>query len=376
MRQIRILHCNNDNKNMGGAYLVTRKLEPYVRDLGYVFDYITMDEFVINGDKDTDPMNGSRTFSAKLRGNKVLGHIELPFYVKKVLKQNPYEIVHIDIDSAWKALLYAIPAKMSGAKVLVHSHATGIDGEHKSIKGRLHYICKNVLAHYTDKYIGCSSGAMHWLCPKNQMDKAELVVNGIDNKEFFFNQEIREKCRRELGLENKFVLCNVGRINDNKNQIFLVDVLKEMKELLSETVLLLVGPYTEEDLNKLKEKIKTNQMEASVIVVGATNDVNKYLNASDYFVLPSHFEGFSLASIEAQSTGLRCLLSTGTPPEAKITDLADRSDLKLGAEEWANLIIKHCSKPYERDTVHLSSEYTMEGMAKHLTQIYDALIGG
>lgn len=87
MKQIRVLHCNNDNKNMGGAYLVTRKLEPYVREIGYVFDYITMDEFVVSGHEDTDPMQGSKTFAARLRGNKLVGHIKLPLYVKKYLKK-------------------------------------------------------------------------------------------------------------------------------------------------------------------------------------------------------------------------------------------------------------------------------------------------
>ena len=186
MKQIRVLHCNNDNKNMGGAYLVTRKLEPYVREIGYVFDYITMDEFVVSGHEDTDPMQGSKTFSARLRGNKLVGHIKLPLYVKKVLKENSYPIVHIDIDSAWKALLYALPAKKFGAKVLIHSHATGIDGDHKGIKGFLHIICKKIIAHYTDQYIGCSNRAIEWLCPKERLNSAELLMNGIDRREFFF----------------------------------------------------------------------------------------------------------------------------------------------------------------------------------------------
>ena len=193
---------------------------------------------------------------------------------------------------------------------------------------------------------------------------------------FFFDQSVRNECRKELGLGKHFTVCNVGRINDNKNQVFLIDVIQELRNYIPDAVLLLVGPYTEEDLEKLKDKIKRSQAENYVIIVGATNNVNKYLNAADYFVLPSYFEGFSLASIEAQSTGLKCLLSTGTPPEVRITDLAERADLNLGAKEWANLINKQCSNQYERKTAILSNEYTMEGMAKHLTQIYDALVGG
>lgn len=377
MKQIRILHCNNDNKNMGGAYLVERKLEPYIREKGYIFDYITMDEFVDNGDKNTDPLDGSRTFSAKLRGNKIIGHIKLPFFVKKVLHDNPYMIVHIDIDSAWKALLYAVPAKKMGAKVIIHSHATGIDGNHKGIKFFFHKTCKKMLGKYSDKYIGCSNEALKWLCPESKKDSSELLVNGLDTSEFYYNESVRNECRKELDLENSFVICNVGRINENKNQVFLVDVLVELKKLIPNAVLLLVGPYTEENLDILKAKIKMVGVDSSVIISGPTNNVNKVLNASDYFVLPSKFEGFSLASIEAQSTGLNCLLSTGTPDEVKVSELAERVDISLGAKEWAQIIYQKSITPNrERKTLRLNNEYTMEGMAQHLSNIYDSLIGG
>jgi len=376
MSQVRILHCNNDNKNMGGAYIVMRKLDPYMRQYGYVFDYITMDEFVVRGKAAVYPLEDSKTFSAKLRSNKIVGHIKLPFYVRKILKENPYNIVHIDIDSAWKALLYAIPAKKSGAKVLIHSHATGIDGDYKGIKGALHGFCKCILSKYSDKYIGCSQQALYWLCPKERLQQGEVLVNGIDKNEYFYNNSLRIKTRKELNIEDCFVLCNVGRINDNKNQSFLIDVIKELKKMISSVMLLLVGPYTEEDYNKLTRKIQLEQMNEEVIIIGETDQVNKYLNAADYFVLPSIFEGLSLASIEAQSTGVRCLLSMGTPPEAKVTELAIREPLESGMKVWASIIYNDSIKQFKRCSGEISIKNTMEGMARHLSNIYMALIGG
>lgn len=376
MSKIRVLHCNNDNKNMGGAYLVERKLEQYMRRYGYIFDYITMDEFIIRGNKETDPLKDSRIFSARLRNHKVTGHIRLPFYVKKVLKNNPYQIVHIDTDSAWKALLYAIPAKKSGAKVLIHSHASGIDGSHKVIKSILHRICKRILAKYADKYIGCSKRALEWLCPEKLLSNAEVLINGINREEYFYDEELRLKTREELDIKEKFVLCNVGRINDNKNQAFLVDVLCGLKVYYPDAVLLLVGPYTKEDYDKLIGKIDVENMRDSVIIAGETDQVNKYLNAADFFVLPSIFEGMPLASIEAQSVGLKCLLSTGTPPEVKMTKLVNREPLNSGANIWAKKIYNESVKPYHRCPTKINSINTMDGMAQHLFKIYSKLTGG
>ena len=373
MKQIRVLHCNNDNKNMGGAYLITRRLDPYMRQYGYVFDYMTMDEFAAGGTSETDPPGDARTFSARLRGNRLIGHMRLPFYVKKVFRDNPYKIVHIDIDSAWKALLYAVPAKLSGAKVLVHSHATGIDGDHKGLKGMLHTACKKILSKYTDKYIGCSRKAIEWLCPEKRLSKATVLRNGIDRNEFFFDEKLRDQTRRELRIEDRFVVCNVGRINDNKNQIFLIDVLKELQHSIPSALLILVGPYDEYDYTKLMQKIRQEELENSVQLIGNTNHVNRYLNAADYYVQPSIFEGMSLAGIEAQSTGLRCLFSTGNPPETVVTDLTVREPLEYGAKYWAETVFNSSRKQHDRKSVVFNSQFTIMGMAQSLAAVYGSL---
>ena len=375
MNQIRVLHCNNDNKNMGGAYLVERKLDPYMRQYGYVFDYITMDEFVKRGVPETDPLPDSLTYSARLRRNRLIGHILLPFYVRKVLKAHPYQIVHIDIDLSAKALLYALPAKWSGAKVLAHSHASGIDGEYKWLKGLLHCLCKKVLAKYVDQYIACSQQALKWLCPEDRLDNADLLYNGINSQEFFYDPAIRERTRQEFGVVDRFVLINVGRINTNKNQIFLVDVLREIQKEDDTAVLMLVGPYAQADYDVLMKKVNDENLVDSVIVVGETNEVNKYLNAADYFILPSVFEGLSLASVEAQRTGLHCLLSSGTPPEVKFTESATRAELLLGAKEWAKIVLTDRKCKYKRASAGLNKSITLEGMAEHLAKIYARMIG-
>ena len=78
-RTIKVLHCNNDNYNLGGAFIITYRVNELLLKKGIVCDYITMDHFV-------DSCNfsipeGVKTFSANLRKNRFLGHIILPFYV-------------------------------------------------------------------------------------------------------------------------------------------------------------------------------------------------------------------------------------------------------------------------------------------------------
>ena len=97
----RILQMNIENKNMGGAYVLIRRCEEEIRrlDESYVFDYMTMNEFDTN--TDLYPLEESMIFQARLRKNRLIGHIKLPFYIYGELKNNKYDIVHIHSELAW-----------------------------------------------------------------------------------------------------------------------------------------------------------------------------------------------------------------------------------------------------------------------------------
>ncbi len=376
MGSIRVLHCNIDNKNLGGAYLLERRIEPYMRKLGFIYDYITMDEFVKTENEEINPLQGTKTYSAHLRDNRFIGHIRFPKYISYVLSKNQYKIVHINIDSAWKALIYAVPAKKSGAKVIIHSHSTGIDGGYKTIKYLLHLIGKKVLVKYTDKYIGCSEEANKWLVPKKKLKQAVVLKNGVDTKQYYRDYVIRKKSRAELNFkDDELVIGNVARINDNKNQIFLVKILRKMLDKGVNVKLLLVGAYTKKAYDKVYEMAMKLNVESYVIFTGETSMVNNYLNTMDYFVFPSIFEGFPLSVIEAQAVGLKCLISSTISSEVIETGLVTKMSLDEGEEKWADFISKdNCLI----SSCHASNEeiYSLEKMASDMKGLYKEVLYG
>lgn len=371
---MRVLHCNNDNKNMGGAYLIEHRLEPYMRKLGYIYDYITMDEFIVTGDSEIDPLVGAKTYSARLRKNRFIGHFKYYRYIKQILKENSYQIVHIDIDSSWKALMYAIPAKKTKAKVIVHSHSTGIDGGYKKLKLILHLLTKYILTYYTDQYVGCSEEANQWIAPRSKWKEAKIIKNGISERDYFFSKQLRIQARTELNLcDDDFLIGNVARINDNKNQKFLIEILSKILSRGIEAKLLLVGPYTEKTYNDLIKTICKYKLEDRVLFTGETKKVNYFLNAMDYFVLPSLFEGFSLAVVEAQAVGLRCLISSTIPSAAIETDLVSQKALNEGVDKWADHIILDLQKTKISDN-SLKTIYSLENMANDMSSLYEEVL--
>ena len=88
---LKVLHANDDNVNLGGAFIITYRVEKYLRRYEYSYDYITMDHF--DRDSESFPMpRDDRLYSANLRNNRLFGHILLPFFVAKIVKNNKYKI--------------------------------------------------------------------------------------------------------------------------------------------------------------------------------------------------------------------------------------------------------------------------------------------
>lgn len=368
----KILHVNGDNYNLGGAFLITYRVEKYLRKYGFSYDYLSMDHFSENS---KFPMpSDDKTYSANLRKNRLIGHILLPLYVNKILKNNSYRIMHIDTDSAWKALLYSIPAKKNKLKVVVHSHSTGIDGDYKIIKKIVERLSKRILPNFTDQYIACSSKALNWLVPNNCKRNVNVIFNGIDFEQFYYSKGDRESYRKKLNLGNKFIIGNIALFTKNKNQKFLIEVFKCIHQKDKNSILLLIGNYDTKYGHECIEYVKHNNMEDSVIFMGLQKNIRELLCVMDIFILPSFFEGAPLSLYEAQATGLLCFASNTLSNDAIISDWCYQLNLSDNAQIWANKILSiNSNQKDSRINRKLNSRYSLNTMAVEEAKIYEKL---
>ena len=154
-------------------------------------------------------------------------------------------------------------------------------------------------------------------------DKYKIINNAIDISKYAYNSTVRDKYRKDLGLEGKLVIGNVGRFHFQKNHLFLIEIFKGIVDNNKNAILLLVGQG--EDEKKIKAKVKEYSLEKNVKFLGARDDVNNIMQAMDIFLLPSLFEGLGIVLIEAQATGLPCFTSNKVVPK------------KLGLQNYLNL---------------------------------------
>lgn len=132
-----------------------------------------------------------------------------------------------------------------------------------------------------------------------------------------------------------------------KNQKFLLELLPSLLERDGDIRLLLVGdgPLKRE----LKEKTKSLKIEDKVTFLGSVNNVYDILLACDLFLLPSLSEGLPLSCVEAQASGLKCLLSSNVPEDTAITNNVNFIDLE-NKNKWKSSIIEN--KTYLRRNMY------------------------
>lgn len=369
----KILHANDDNYNLGGAFIISYRVEEYLRRYGYSYDYLTMDRFSLESDSYPIPKD-DKVYSANLRNNKFFGHILLPLYVLKVLKENNYSIIHIDTDSAWKALLYAIPAKIKKVKIIVHSHSTGIDGNFRVLKGFCEKFSKYLLLMFCDEYLACSQDAARWILPVKNKRTVNIIPNGIDLSKFYFDLNERKNIREKYSFGNSIVIGNVGLFSENKNQKFLINLLEQLIEKGLDVRLLLVGNNETEYGRDVMKLVNDKSLTDRVVFTGVSNDIRQLMNAMDIYIQPSYFEGFGLVSLEAQATGLQTYISSNLPCETLATKWASKISFNLDINDWINLVLSIKINNNERLERKIDSKFGIECMACKIADIYDKLL--
>ena len=195
----------------------------------------------------------------------------------------------------------------------------------------------------------------------------------MDLEKYKFDEIERQRTREKYELENKFVIGHVGRFSYQKNHDFLIDVFYEIIKRNPNAMLLLIG-YGELE-QKIKEKVLRLGLDPNVIFIGKTEDLAKYYNAMDCFVLPSFYEGLPVVGIEAQAFGLPCVFSSEITPETKILDTCSFLSLEESADIWAERILQNQNlKRNDNNELIKSAGYDLKEEVRKLTNYYDSLI--
>lgn len=285
-----------------------------------------------------------------------------------------YRIVHAHLDALSGFVLNA--AKGGGVPVrIAHCHSTDYaSGGAKKIFKTLSraWLRKDGLC---TEFFACSADAGVFLFGEDiaRRNNFQVIKNAIDTEKLKFDIAVRQKIRAGLGInDEEFVLGHIGRIDFPKNHEFLIEIFYEVLKSEPDSRLLLVGDGSLRQ--DVENKAKKLNISGKVIFAGVLANVNELLSAMDVFLLPSLFEGLSIATVEAQAAGLPAIVSSTVPQETALTDLVTYLSLSGGAALWAEKVLS--CKNFPRSVYSginnekVRSVYGIEENAKRLQEFY------
>ena len=290
---------------------------------------------------------------------------------KQLLKERQYDVVHLNIFQGL-SLYYAYLAKKAGVqKIIAHSHNSALrQSKTKWLKMLLHNVGKNLWTENATDYWACSKPAAEFMFTPKSLCKYEFIPNGIDVERFRFNEDFRKQIRRDLNIEDKLVIGNVGRLCYQKNQEYLLEVFARLQSQRPDSVLLLVG---EGELKvELQQKAEKLGVADKVIFYGVTDKIEQLLWAMDIFVFPSCFEGLGIVVVEAQAAGLPVVCSDKVPDEAVVTDLVWKAKLGAVVDSWAEKIL-HSQNDVDKLSANeqvKKSGFAVADVAKRIEKVY------
>jgi len=299
---------------------------------------------------------------SRLFGRKPVSNI-----FKRIIKRISPDLIHVHLECL--ELLYHAKECLKNIKLIYTCHNLP-----ETLIGKL-APKESEAAHYLVENNGLKFIALHEDMAKEidemfNVNDTKVIRNGIDFNKYKNVVETKEEIRKKLNISpDSFVVGSVGRLTYQKYPEFIVDVFNEVVKRRSDSVLLMVGNGKLE--NDIKERIHNYGLDDKFILLSNRGDMPQLYKAMDVFLFPSRYEGLGIVLIEAQITGIHCVVSDRIPKEAFQSNLITVLSLEDPLDKWADSCIeKQSNIQYYGDI----DEYDMNKEIKELEEVYDNLL--
>ena len=241
-----------------------------------------------------------------------------------------------NIDLLTFAKKYNVPVRIA------HSHGSKFywgNALMRFVVPTLHYLNTLRIGACGTHFFACSDSAGEFMFPSWLQDKVEIVPNAVDLSRFTPDPLTRADARAEFALsDDNIVIGHVARMCEVKNQTFLLEAVAAALRLNPKVKLLFVGDGEYREI--VEEKIKELGIEDAVILTGQRDDAARLYQAMDVFALTSFSEGLSVSAVEAQASGVPCVLPTTVSSLTDVSGCVSFLPLESGALRWAETLIE------------------------------------
>lgn len=306
---------------------------------------------------------GAKIFRTYEIGDGVIAKIKHFNNLIKVLKKHgPFDVVHTHMDffngiNLLAAFICRVPIRIS------HAHSCADIQYLSSLKRIYNFFMRELIKIFSTNKLGCSNEANKYM---NGVVDGVVINNGIDIRKFKYKKNRNYKLDLD---KNKINFITIGRIEEVKNPIFTVELIRAMRELNLNIHLYWIGVGTLE--SKVRQLIDNYNLSNEITLLGRRNDVADILRDIDYMILPSKWEGLPIVLIEAQVAGVPCFISDSISEDANF-GLCTVLSLKKGPKYWARKINELIENKSFNNQVNSSllEEYDIRNVVNKLGKIY------
>ncbi len=361
-KRIKVLHVGLD-VNLGGIETYLLKISKNIDRSLFDFSFLSYDAVMPCFYEELSAL-GCKFYFVRSRRTSYTGNIR---DLRVLFKKEKFDIVHVHLNS----LTYITPvieALKAGCRVIAHSRNAGAASGSSS--KLLCFINKYRFPYDKVNLLAVSDKAGEWMFGKR---KVLILNNGLDTCRYRFSEEKREAFRKEMNLENKSIVIHVGAFRAQKNHRRVIEIFEEYRKRNKDGVLLLVG--SGELMDKIKSLVSEKGLDESVYFLSSRTDLDVLLSASDYFLFPSFYEGFPNALLEAEASGLRCVVSDTITNQA-ILDNAIAISLNESNSAWVDaLSLEPLSKREKYASLVDGKGFGIKDEIKRLEGLYLSLLG-
>lgn len=342
---LRILHVIG-SMDVGGAETFLMNLYRNMKRQQVQFDFVVHTSKKMFYEDEIKELGGFIYRAPEIKGYNFYTYRK---WWKRFYQEHPeYTIVHGSIGST--ASIYLGIAKKYGRFTIAHSHATSGQGFSEMVFKAMTFSTRYI----ADYFLGCSleAGIDRYGRTVAESDRFKVILNGIDSSKYRFSPERREAVRLRYGVGPHTVLFgHVGRFAKVKNHEKIVRTFSNFHDKNPDSGLWLFGGGEEEEHIRLL--VHALHLEDSVRFMGISDHIWDYLQAMDLFLFPSYYEGLGIALIEAQASGLPCVVSDAIQKEADIgAGLIKKVSLNAPDEAWSEAVAESLQIP-RKDTEDL-----------------------
>ncbi|QOL26573.1 glycosyltransferase [Thalassotalea sp. LPB0316] len=283
-------------------------------------------------------------------------------------KQGGYDVIHVH--NSFKNFVMLGLAKRHGIPVRVcHSHTSGLES---TWLAPVFSVIKQLTKKFSNQFVACGDKAGKFLFGD---DDFLILNNAIKVEKFLPSKERQAEISSVLTKyhlpSDKQLIIHVGRFSEVKNHQFLLTLASHVN--LNKNIHFVCvgdGPLKQALANDIIEMRQTERFS----LLPANNDIASLLNAASAFIMPSLFEGISVALLEAQAAKLPCYISDTISLEADI-GLALVEFLPLDTpDDWVEQLNHLQPSLLDNDTVKQAfnyRKYSIDTVVEQLLSMYE-----